>query len=155
MGVPLVRPFGIGDGPGFLLGTGAALVDPGQLSARSSRPVTLVVARRLLDRDRHPLEAGGAGGTAAQSRWGVWILPWALSVDNLTYGLVDGVPDDASVCSLGRRAGAVQRGPGRHRARDRHGLASAFPALRRRLAMSNAIAGVAPTAAAGVLLAVG
>jgi hypothetical protein len=27
----------------------------------------------------------------------VWILPWALSVDNITYGLVSGVPAHASV----------------------------------------------------------
>ena len=29
--------------------------------------------------------------------WAVWILPWALSIDNLTFGLVDGVPAHATV----------------------------------------------------------
>lgn len=30
-----------------------------------------------------------------RSRWGIWILPWLLSLDNITYGAVDGVSNGA------------------------------------------------------------
>ena len=32
-----------------------------------------------------------------KARWGVWILPWLLSLDNITYGTVDGVSHGASI----------------------------------------------------------
>jgi hypothetical protein len=43
----------------------------------------------------------------------VWILPWALSIDNITCGLVDGVPAHASIWfSAGEQtlSSAVQAG---------------------------------------------
>ena len=32
-----------------------------------------------------------------KAHWGIWILPWLLSLDNITYGVVDGVSNGASV----------------------------------------------------------
>jgi hypothetical protein len=52
---------------------------------------------------------------STRARWAAWILPWALSVDNITYGLVSGVPAHASVWfSAGEQtlSSAVQAGVG-------------------------------------------
>lgn len=33
----------------------------------------------------------------SKARWGVWILPWLLSLDNITFGAIDGVSHGASI----------------------------------------------------------
>jgi hypothetical protein len=91
----------------------------------------------------------------SKSRWGVWILSLVLSIDNITYGLVDGIPQNASVWfSAGEQAlsSALLAGIG---LAISMGLATAFPVVRRRMALANGIAGGALIAAAGVLLVVG
>ena len=55
-----------------------------------------------------------------RSRWGIWILPWLLSLDNITFGAVNGVSSGASVWLSAFEQFAVKRHPGRRRARDRH-----------------------------------
>jgi hypothetical protein len=85
----------------------------------------------------------------------MWILPWALSIDNITYGLVSGVPAHASVwfsASEQALSSAVQAGIG---LAIGMGIAYAFPVIRRHIALANGIAGAALIAAAGVLLVVG
>ena len=83
----------------------------------------------------------------SKSRWGVWILPWALSVDNITYGLVAGVPAHASVWAsaagqalssavqAARKSGSRWRraDPGQPSARLPAGRAWRYPALGSRL----------------------
>jgi hypothetical protein len=54
---------------------------------------------------------------------------------------------------LGRRADAVERGPGRHRPPHRLGLVALFPLLRRQVSLAFAFCGVATLAAAGAMLA--
>jgi hypothetical protein len=87
----------------------------------------------------------------------VWILPWALSVDNITYGLVSGVPEHASVWfsawfSAGEQtlSSAVQAGVGLLIA---WGLVVLFPVLKRQVSLAFAFCGVAILAAAGAMLA--
>ena len=76
-----------------------------------------------------------------KSRWGIWVLPWLLSLDNITYGAVDGVSNGASVwVSAFEQAlsSVIQAGVGLA-----IGIAIVYsiPALRRRMWLANATAG--------------
>jgi hypothetical protein len=91
----------------------------------------------------------------SRSRWGVWVLPWVLSIDNITFGIIDGVPAHATVWqSAGEQAlsstaqAAIGLAIGM-------AVASLFPAVRKRMALANGICGGLLIAAAGVLLIVG
>jgi hypothetical protein len=150
----LVVLFGVGDGGGFLLGSAfhwsvsdnlSNVLQTGILVALGIYWIVLAIfSRRAAIADQE-----------SKSHWGIWILPWALSIDNITYGLVDGVPAHASVwASAGVQAlsSSAQAGIG---LAIGLGIAYAFPAVRRRMPLANGIAGVALIAAAGVLLAVG
>ncbi len=152
--IPFALLFGVGDGGGYLLGTAfhwsvsdalSNVLQTSMLVALGIYWIALAVFARK----------AAQAELQSKSRWGVWILPWALSIDNITYGLVSGVPAHASVwLSAGEQAlsSAVQAGIG---LAIGMGIAHAFPALRRRMPLANGIAGVALIAAAGVLLAVG
>lgn len=152
--VPLAVLFGVGDGLGFLLGSALHWSMPDNVST-FVQTGTLVVMGLYWIAIAILSKRAAVAEQQPKSRWGVWILPWALSVDNITYGLVDNVPAHASVWfSAGEQAlsSAVQAGIG---LAIGMGIAYAIPALRRRMALANGIAGVALIAAAGVLLAVG
>jgi hypothetical protein len=64
-----------------------------------------------------------------KARWGVWILPWLLSLDNITYGAVDGVSHGASMYSI--------------------------PAVRRHMWLANGVAGGLMIIGVGVLHQIG
>jgi hypothetical protein len=90
---------------------------------------------------------------SSRARRAVWILPWALSVDNITYGLVSGVPAHASAWfSAGEQtlSSAVQAGIGILIA---WGLVALFPVLKRQLSLCFAFCGVGVIAAAGAMVA--
>jgi|ERR1700733_13540211 hypothetical protein len=79
--LPLAACFGLGDGLGFLLGTAfhwsvsdqvANVVETGVLLALGVYWIAIAVLARK----------------ATGTKW-VWILPWVLSIDNITYGLID------------------------------------------------------------------
>ena len=92
--LPLAMLFGVADGVGFLIGSA-----PGwQISPTVSEVLTtgMLVALGLY------LLVVSAFTERVAARWPVWILPWALSVDNLTYGLVG---DDHAAGSLFEQAG--------------------------------------------------
>jgi hypothetical protein len=145
--------FGVGDGGGYLLGTALHYSVPDGVSTAVEYGFLLIlgaywIAIALLSRKAARAEL------EPRSRWGVWILPWALSVDNLTYGAVGGIPAHYSVwASAGEQAlsSAVQAGLGLAAG---IALVAAFPALRRRVAMSSAVAGVMIIVAAGALFVV-
>jgi hypothetical protein len=152
--IPFALLFGVGDGGGFLLGSAfhwsvsdslSNVVQTSMLLALGVYWIVLAVfARKAAQADLQ-----------SKSRWGVWVLPWALSIDNITYGLVTGVPAHASVLfSAGEQAlsSAAQAGIG---LAIGMGIAAAFPALRRRMALANGVCGALLIAAAGVLLVVG
>jgi Putative manganese efflux pump len=152
--VPFALLFGVGDGGGYLLGTAFHWSVSDSLSniLQTSILVALGVywiAIAVLSRKAAMAEQ------QSRSLWGVWLLPWALSIDNITYGLVSGVPAHAAVwfsASEQALSSTVQAGIG---LAIGMGIAHAFPAIRRRMALASGIAGAALIAAAGVLLAVG
>jgi hypothetical protein len=85
----------------------------------------------------------------------VWILPWLLSLDNITYGTVDGVSNSAPVWTSALEqalSSLIQAGAGLA-----IGIAIAYsiPAVRRHMWVANGVAGGAMIVAAGVLHAVG
>jgi putative Mn2+ efflux pump MntP len=150
----LVVLFGIGDGGGFLLGSAFhwsvsdSLSNVLQTSILCALGIYWIAIAVLSKR-------AAAAEQESKSHWGIWVLPWALSIDNITYGIVDGVPAHASVWfSAGEQAlsSSVQAAIG---LAIGMGLAALFPVVRRRMALANGIAGALLIATAGVLLVVG
>jgi hypothetical protein len=151
--VPFALLFGVGDGGGYLLGTALHWSYPDNLGFLAPTVVAVIglywIAVAIVSRKAAAAEEN------PRARWGVWILPWLLSLDNITYGVVDGVSGGASVwASAGEQAlsSALQAGVGLA-----IGIAIAYsiPALRRRMWLANAAAGGAMLVAAGVLFVVG
>jgi hypothetical protein len=151
--VPFALLFGVGDGGGYLLGTALHWSYPDNLGFLAPTVVAVIglywIAVAIVSRKAAAAEEN------PRARWGIWILPWLLSLDNITYGVVDGVSGGASVwASAGEQAlsSALQAGIGLA-----VGIAIAYsiPALRRRMWLANAAAGGAMLVAAGVLFAVG
>jgi hypothetical protein len=156
MAMPLIVLFGVGDGGGFLIGTAfhwsvsdglSNILQTSILVALGLYWIALAIYSKWAAKQELQ--------QTSKARWAVWILPWALSIDNVTYGLVDGVPAHASVWfSAGEQAlsSSVQAGIG---LAIGMGLAYLFPVVRRHMALANGIAGGALIAAAGILLVVG
>src|ERR1700734_3192544 len=91
--VPFALLFGVG--LGYLLGCALHWSYPDNLSFLAPTVVAVigvywivvaVVARRAAAAEENP-----------RARWGVWVLPWLLSLDNITYGAVNGVSGGASI----------------------------------------------------------
>jgi hypothetical protein len=150
--VPFAVLFGLGDGGGYLLGTALHWSYPDSWGDLAPAVVAVIgvywIAVAIVSKR-------AAATDNPKSRWGIWILPWLLSLDNVTYGAVDGVSNGASVwlSALDQALSSViQAGVGLA-----IGLAIAYsiPALRRHLWLANATAGGAMIIAAGVLHAVG
>jgi putative Mn2+ efflux pump MntP len=154
--VPFALLFGVGDGGGFLLGSAfhwsvsdslSNILQTSILCALGVYWIALAIYSKWAAKQEQQ--------HSPKATWAVWILPWALSIDNITFGLVDGVPAHASALqSAGEQAlsSAVQAGIG---LAIGIGLVYLFPVVRRRMALANGIAGAALIAAAGVLLVVG
>jgi hypothetical protein len=146
--------FGVGDGGGYLLGTVLHYSMPDSLSSPIEYGVMLILGIYWLGVALISMQAAKAE-VSDKSRWGVWILPWLLSIDNISYGAVNGVPAHFSVwASAGEQAlsSAVQAGIG---LAIGIGVVAAFPVLRRRMAMANAAAGVLIILGAGLMLVTG
>jgi len=151
--VPFALLFGVGDGGGYLLGTALHWSFPDSLNFLAPVVVAVIgvywiavaiVSRRAAAAEDNP-----------RSRWGIWILPWLLSLDNITYGAVDGVSSGASVWVSALEqalSSIIQAGVG---LAIGIAIVYAVPALRRHMWMANATAGGAMIIAAGVLHAVG
>ena len=133
--VPLAALFGICDGVGFLLGSAFHWSMPDSVSNITEVVVLGVlglywIAIAIFSRQT------ALADQQSRSRWGVWVLPFVLSVDNITFGLVDGVSKNASVWqSAGEQAlsSAILAGIG---LAIGMGIAYAIPALRRRMALA-------------------
>jgi hypothetical protein len=81
----------------------------------------------------------------------VWILPWLLSLDNITYGAVDGVSHGASIFLSAFEqfaSSAIQAGVG---LAVGIGIAYSIPAVRRHMWLANGVAGGLMIIGAGVL----
>src|SRR5580698_10392134 len=154
MAAPLIILFGVGDGGGFLLGSAFHWSISDSLSNVLQTAILVALGVYWIALAIFSKRAAIAE-QESRSHWGIWILPWALSIDNITYGLVDGVPAHASVWfSAGEQAlsSSVQAGIG---LAIGIALAALFPVVRRRMALANGIAGALLIVSAGVLLAVG
>jgi hypothetical protein len=151
--IPFALLFGVGDGGGFLLGSALHWSYPDNLGFLAPTVVAVIglywIAVAIVSRK------AAAAEDNPRAHWGIWILPWLLSLDNITFGVVDGVSNGASVwASAGEQAlsSALQAGIG---LAIGIGLAYSIPALRRRMWLANATAGGAMIVAAGVLFLVG
>lgn len=80
--LPLAVLFGVADGIGFLVGTVLGWRLPEQ--ATEILPSVALLAYGLY------LILVSVATSKAAARWPVWVLPWALTLDNLSYGLVHG-----------------------------------------------------------------
>jgi hypothetical protein len=151
--VPFALLFGVGDGGGYLLGCVLHWSYPDSWGDFAPAVVAVigvywlavaVISKRAAAAEENP-----------KARWGVWILPWLLSLDNITYGAVDGVSNGASVAfsALEQALSSVlQAGVG---LAIGMAVAHSIPALRRHTWLANATAGASMIVAAGVLHAVG
>lgn len=150
----LVVLFGVGDGGGFLLGSAFHWSISDSLSTVLQTTILCALGCYWIGIAVFSKKAAEAE-QKSKSHWAIWVLPWALSIDNVTFGLVDGVPAHASVwASAGEQAlsSSVQAGIG---LAIGIAIVAAFPVMRRRMALANGIAGAMLIAAAGALLVVG
>jgi hypothetical protein len=151
--VPFALLFGVGDGGGYLLGCALHWSYPDSLSFLA--PTVLAVTGVYWIAVAIVSRSAAAAEDNPKSRWGIWMLPWLLTLDNITYGAVDGVSSGASVwLSAFEQAlsSIIQAGVGLA-----IGIAVVYsiPALRRRAWLANAVAGGLMIAGAGVMHAVG
>src|ERR1700733_6503991 len=79
--VPFAVFFGVGDGGGFLLGTAFHW-------SVADRTASIVETAVLVALGLYWIGVAVLARRAAGSGW-VWVLPWVLSIDNITYGLID------------------------------------------------------------------
>lgn len=82
--VPFAVCFGIGDAAGFLLGTALRFNMP-------DRVATVVETAVLLALGVYWIALAVLSRKVSGTKW-VWILPWVLSIDNITYGLINNHP---------------------------------------------------------------
>jgi hypothetical protein len=151
--IPFAILFGIGDGAGFLLGTAFHWSISDSFSTFIQTSVLVMLGVYWIAIAIYSKWATAKDPDSDRARRAVWILPWALSVDNITYGLVSGVPAHASVwASAGEQtlSSAVQAGIGLLIA---WGLVALFPVLKRQMSLAFGFCGVAILAAAGAMIA--
>ena len=151
--VPFTLLFGVGDGLGYLLGCALHWSYPDNLGFLAPTVVAVIgvywivvaiVARRAAAAEENP-----------RARWGVWVLPWLLSLDNITYGAVDGVSHGASIGLSAFEqfaSSAIQAGVG---LAVGIGIAYSIPAVRRHMWLANGVAGGLMIIGAGVLHQIG
>lgn len=148
--LPFAALFGVSDGAGFLLGSAFGWSVPAS-TVKILQTAVLValgcywVALAAFFTSRGPALSG---------RGLAWILPWVLSIDNITYGLVGGHSTNALLGQAGEQAlsSALLAGLG---LAVGLALARAVPAMRRRAAVTSGVAGAALIVASGVLLVAG
>jgi putative Mn2+ efflux pump MntP len=152
--VPLALLFGICDGAGYLLGSAFHWQVSDDFSTVFTTAILIALGLYWIAVAILARKTAAAEEQSRWSRWGVWILPFVLSVDNITFGIVDGVSKTATVwASAGEQAlsSAIQAGIGLAIGMT---IAYSFPAVRRHMALANGIAGAALIVASGVLLMV-
>jgi len=147
-GVPLAALFGVCDGGGFLLGSALHW----QISGNVSSVITTGI---LIALGVYWIAVATCARTArvSSSRGLAWALPFALTIDNITVGIVGDHPG-AILAQAGAQAlsSALLAGLG---LAVGLALARALPAARRHAAVANGVAGGALIVASGVLLLVG
>jgi hypothetical protein len=92
---PLAALFGIADGAGFLVGTALGWHLSAAITGGLRSGIMLLFGAYLI--------IVTASTSRVAARWPIWVLPFALTLDNLTYGLVG--DDDAVTSSPLAQAG--------------------------------------------------
>jgi len=90
--LPLAALFGIADGIGFLIGSAIAWHISSDVADTLRTGILVALGLYLL--------AVSIFTQRVAARWPLWVLPFALSLDNLTYGLIG--DDQASGSLLGQ-----------------------------------------------------
>jgi hypothetical protein len=153
--IPYGLSYGAGDGIGYLIGTLFHFSISDSLS--SVLETTLLVALGLYWIGIY-FVASKMQGSERLQKWswrGIWVLPVALSIDNMTYGAVTGVPANASVWASAGLQALASAGLGLIGLAVGIGLAILIPALRTRMYRTFGFVGVGVIATAGILLYTG
>jgi hypothetical protein len=153
--VPYGLSYGVGDGLGYLLGTLFHFSISDSLS--TVLETTLLVALGLYWIGIY-FAASTMQASEQLQKWswrGIWVLPVALSLDNLTFGAVTGVPANASVWASAGLQALASAGLGLAGLAVGIGLAVLIPALRTRMYRTFGVVGVGVIATAGLLLYTG
>ena len=153
--VPYGISYGVGDGLGYLIGT---LLHFSISDSLSSWLETILLVALGVYWIGIYLVASRMQGSERLQKWswrGIWILPAALSIDNLTFGAVTGIPANESVWASAGLQALASAGLGLAGLAVGIGLAILIPALRTRMYRTFGIAGVGVIATAGILLYTG
>ena len=155
LALPYGLSYGAGDGLGYLLGTlfHFSISD----SVSSMLETTLLVVLGLYWIGIY-FVASRMQRSEQLQKWswrGIWVLPVALSLDNLTYGAVTGVPAHASVWASAGLQALASAGLGLIGLAIGIGLAVLIPALRTRMHRTFGVVGVGVIATAALLLYTG
>jgi hypothetical protein len=155
LALPYGLSYGAGDGIGYLIGTLFHFSVSDTLS--SVVETTLLVALGLYWIGIYFVASRmQASENLAKWSWrGIWVLPVALSIDNLTYGAVTGVPANASVWASAGLQALASAALGLVGLAVGIGLAVLIPALRTKMYRTFGIVGVGVIATAGILLYTG
>jgi hypothetical protein len=153
--VPYGLSYGVGDGLGYLLGTLFHFSISDSLS--SMLETTLLVVLGLYWIAIY-FVASKMQRSEQLQKWswrGIWVLPVALSLDNLTFGAVTGIPANESVWASASLQALASAGLGLVGLAAGISLAVLIPALRTRMHRTFGIVGVGVIATAGILLYTG
>jgi hypothetical protein len=144
--VPFAVCFGVADAAGFLLGSALHWSMPGGVSTVVATAVFVALGLYWLGLAMWSRRAAGTG-------W-VWVLPVVLSIDNITYGLIDGHWTTNVWGQAGQQAlsSALLAGIG---LAISVAVTRAVPAMQRSRLLSTGIAGAGLILAAGVELLIG
>lgn len=145
---PLAAVFGIADGLGFLIGATFHVQLPAAGGNALQTGILVALGLYLLG-----IAALATTTQRAGARWTAWVLPFVLSVDNLTFGLVGQGSGGALLGHAGEQAlfSALLAGVG---LAVSAALPRVVPALRHR-ATATGVSGGALLLAAGALLLTG
>ncbi|HTX25596.1 MAG TPA: hypothetical protein VME19_01115 [Streptosporangiaceae bacterium] len=151
LALPYGLSYGAGDGIGYLVGTLFHFSVSDTLS--TVLETTLLVALGLYWIGIY-FAARKMQTSPRLQKWswrGIWVLPVALSIDNLTYGAVTGVPAHDSVWASAGLQALASGGLGLIGLATGIGLAVLIPALRTRMYRTFGIVGVGVIVTAAVL----
>jgi hypothetical protein len=93
--VPLAALFGIADGIAFLVGSAVGWKISGEMSAVLQTAILISLGVYLF---------AVARWTRRLSRWPAWVVPWALTLDNLAYGVVGDRSAGSVLAQAGQQA---------------------------------------------------
>jgi putative Mn2+ efflux pump MntP len=151
LALPFGLSYGAGDGIGYLIGTLFHFSVSDSLSEVVE--TTLLVALGLYWIGIY-FVARNMQSSERLQQWswrGIWVLPVALSIDNLTYGAVTGLPANESVWASAGLQALASAGLGLVGLATGIGLAVLIPALRTRMYRTFGVVGVGVIATAAVL----